>query len=208
MTEISQPQQQRSRESFARVRAATLELLAEKGPAGVTIAQVSKRAGVSVGSIYGRVGSRSALLAIVQQEELERIVTSMSDHLAALEAQGENSVTNVTRTFVNEMRESSASIRAMVSAAVAQREHFEAGVRSWRTVRGLVVAALLGAEEVPQATVAPDWADWIFGLMDSSTVNHLEASAPPTPADTEEFVALLSRTVAVLLVAGPSDRTR
>jgi len=40
---VTQPRQQRSRESFARVRSATLALLAEKGPAGVTIADVSER---------------------------------------------------------------------------------------------------------------------------------------------------------------------
>ena len=52
----------RSAQVRSAVVAATLELLAENGPAGVTIAGVAKRAGVHETSIYRRWGNRDRLV--------------------------------------------------------------------------------------------------------------------------------------------------
>jgi AcrR family transcriptional regulator len=51
----------RSAEKRAAVLAATVELLADVGPAGLTVAQVAKRAGVHETSIYRRWGTRERL---------------------------------------------------------------------------------------------------------------------------------------------------
>jgi AcrR family transcriptional regulator len=51
----------RSAEKRAAVLAATIELLAENGPAGLSVAEVAKRSGVHETSIYRRWGTRERL---------------------------------------------------------------------------------------------------------------------------------------------------
>jgi AcrR family transcriptional regulator len=66
------PQQKRSQASVERVFAATRALLEEKGFDGVTVQEVSARAEVSVGAIYGRFQSKENLLRAVQRDWIER----------------------------------------------------------------------------------------------------------------------------------------
>ncbi|OJU70120.1 MAG: hypothetical protein BGO04_05385 [Microbacterium sp. 70-38] len=70
---IRQPLQRRSQEAFERVLKAGREILENVGVEGFTVAAVSKRAGVSVGSIYLRVPSREALILAIHDEEMERL---------------------------------------------------------------------------------------------------------------------------------------
>ena len=71
---VQPPQQERSRASFERVlQAATA--LAEDGYDGFTLAEVSKRAGVSIGSIYARVKSKDDLFYVIQ----DRYMTGAED---------------------------------------------------------------------------------------------------------------------------------
>lgn len=65
--------QDRSRASFERVLDAAESLLREKRYGDVTLSQVSKRARVSIGSIYGRVASKDDLLRALQVRVLSRI---------------------------------------------------------------------------------------------------------------------------------------
>ena len=60
------PQQERSRASFERVVQAATALLEEDGYDGFTLAEVSKRANVSIGSIYARVKSKDDLFYVIQ----------------------------------------------------------------------------------------------------------------------------------------------
>jgi len=63
---VQPPQQQRSRASFERVLAAGAALLEEEGYDGFTLASVSSRAKVSIGSIYARVKSKDDLFYVIQ----------------------------------------------------------------------------------------------------------------------------------------------
>jgi AcrR family transcriptional regulator len=63
---VRTPQQNRSRASFDRVLDAASSLLAERGHERFTLQEVSRRSGVSIGSIYCRVDSRRQLLHSVQ----------------------------------------------------------------------------------------------------------------------------------------------
>jgi AcrR family transcriptional regulator len=185
------------------VRAATLALLTEKGPSGVTIADVSERAGVSVGTIYGRVGNRANLLRIVQEEELERIRSSMTERLDDLRARQEHSVSGVIEVYVGEMEVSAQSIRALVAAAAEVDELSEAGPASWRAVRSTVLSALRSATDAPPHGVSEPWLVWIFEVIDATTVQHLEAVAASDERGETELVDNLSRTVRLLLEADP-----
>lgn len=75
-----EPAQRRSRESLARVYRATNELLDRSTFDQITIAQISDRAQVSVGSIYQRFGSKDDLLWALYDaylSEAAEVVASM-----------------------------------------------------------------------------------------------------------------------------------
>lgn len=87
------PQQERSRESLDRVLQAGQELLEERGWDGFTVQEVSKRAKVSVGSIYARAPNKDALIlavydyAVAELRE-ERAVLDDSDRWEGLDLAG------------------------------------------------------------------------------------------------------------------------
>jgi len=70
---IRPPQQRRSRESFDRVLEAGGVVLREQGFDGFTLQEVSRRAAVSIGSIYARAPSKEALILAIYDREMERI---------------------------------------------------------------------------------------------------------------------------------------
>jgi AcrR family transcriptional regulator len=72
-THARSPKQLRSRESFDRVIEAATDLLAKHGIDGLTLAEVSRRSKVSIGSIYCRVESKNDLLRVVQARVLVRM---------------------------------------------------------------------------------------------------------------------------------------
>ncbi|MGD6741760.1 TetR/AcrR family transcriptional regulator [Streptomyces sp. BH106] len=81
---IRAPKQQRSQRSFDTVLDATLDLLAEKGYQGFALTEVSRRTGVSVGSIYTRVDGKDDLLRAAQARFQERLV---EEHLEMTRAE-------------------------------------------------------------------------------------------------------------------------
>jgi AcrR family transcriptional regulator len=64
---IKPPLQRRSQESLERVMNAGFEVLRDHGFDGFTLHEVSRRAGVSIGSIYSRVPSREALIMAIYE---------------------------------------------------------------------------------------------------------------------------------------------
>ena len=73
---LTPPKQTRSRRTLERIVQASLSILDEQGPAGLTVQAVVARAGSSVGSFYARFKGKGDLLdylgARVWQEALER----------------------------------------------------------------------------------------------------------------------------------------
>src|SRR5437868_13816777 len=70
---VRPPQQQRSRESFERVLEAAVELLETEGYPGFTLAEVSRHARVSIGSIYARVSSKDDLFYAIHERVMAQI---------------------------------------------------------------------------------------------------------------------------------------
>jgi AcrR family transcriptional regulator len=70
---VREPKQERSRLSFDRAVDAAVELLIERGSDAFTFNDVAARAGVSTGSIYGRVDSKDDLLRFAHAREMARI---------------------------------------------------------------------------------------------------------------------------------------
>jgi len=84
-TSSDPPKQRRSRLSAERVLNSSLELLEEHGFDAFTVAEVSKRAGISVGAIYARFGSKESLLRAVHGRAMEVIAL---EHAALQAANG------------------------------------------------------------------------------------------------------------------------
>jgi len=70
---IRPPLQRRSQESLERVLQAGADLLREVGYEGFTLQEVSRRSGVSVGSIYARATSKEALILAIYDRETARM---------------------------------------------------------------------------------------------------------------------------------------
>lgn len=69
-----QPRQRRSRETAEAITAAALELLERKSFAELTVAEIARRAGVSVGGFYARFPSKDALLQYFDATVIEGIL--------------------------------------------------------------------------------------------------------------------------------------
>ncbi|MBR9791465.1 MAG: TetR/AcrR family transcriptional regulator [Gammaproteobacteria bacterium] len=70
---LKEPKQNRSKASLERLLSAASELLIEKGYKDFTLQEVSKRAKVSIGSIYNRFKSKEDLIRLIQQRALESL---------------------------------------------------------------------------------------------------------------------------------------
>jgi AcrR family transcriptional regulator len=74
------PKQRRSRQSYDRMIAAATEILREKGLEGLTLAELNRRSGVSIGSIYNRLAGKEDLIRDVQA----RVLREMEHEFAIL----------------------------------------------------------------------------------------------------------------------------
>jgi AcrR family transcriptional regulator len=77
------PQQARSRRTTGQILEAAEQLLAAEGVENLTMAAVSKRAGVSIGAIYGRFEGKSGLLRAVKDRALHQLEAELADRYDA-----------------------------------------------------------------------------------------------------------------------------
>jgi AcrR family transcriptional regulator len=116
-TRVRVPRQQRSRDSLERVLAAGIDVLANEGWEGFTIAAVGKAAGVSVGMIYGRFENKDALFEAIHERFMSQIETL---HVEGFDAAGwdELPTDQVIRRAVDVVAASFAFNAAMLRAAM------------------------------------------------------------------------------------------
>jgi AcrR family transcriptional regulator len=70
---VREPRQARSRRSWDRVVEAVIALMAKRGGATFTVAEVASASGVSIGSIYARVNSKEDLLRVAHGRLMDRL---------------------------------------------------------------------------------------------------------------------------------------
>jgi AcrR family transcriptional regulator len=99
------PKQRRSRESYDRMIEAAIELLKEGGLGALTLAAVSRRSHVSIGSIYCRVDGKDALL-----REVQGIVLQQMEREFAL--------------LVSRVRRKQLALRELVPTLVSELAHY------------------------------------------------------------------------------------
>ena len=75
------PSQERSRRTADRITAAALELLGEGTFETMSVGEIARRAGISVGGFYARFASKEALLDHLNHGILEGLVASVRDEL-------------------------------------------------------------------------------------------------------------------------------
>lgn len=100
-------QQDRSRRTEKLILQAALAALTDVGEEGITMSLVSERAGVSVGSIYRRFGSREELVVAMTAEFAQgfsrqvrrRLSAARPEHLASPEAVIRHATHAIARTF-------------------------------------------------------------------------------------------------------------
>lgn len=94
---VRAPKQERSRVSFDKAIDAAITLMVERRSDAFTLAEVAERAGVSIGSIYGRVGSKEDLIRAAQAQEMERIRAEQAQAFARRAGSSEDLVDAVRR---------------------------------------------------------------------------------------------------------------
>ena len=115
-TGLRPPQQRRSRESLERVLKAGEKLLAQKGYDGFTVAEVSRKAKVSVGSVYGRFQSKDALIYEIHRRLLERIAAWTDAESEAISQDPDLELQGAVARAVHLVADSTDSERALLRA--------------------------------------------------------------------------------------------
>lgn len=193
---IREPLQARSRESFARVQDAALNLLREKGDDSFTLAEVSERSGVSTGSIYGRVKGKDALLRLVHVRELERIDADTEAVLAAA-VEGRSSVEDGVRALVSALAEllraEAGVLRPFMLRAVHDAEVARAGKRSSdRAIEAFCGGLLRFRDQIrrddPRAAV-----EWCHTVVYSVLARRLGLGSTAEGADPTDLGVMVER---------------
>lgn len=146
---LNPPQQSRSRRTLERIVAASLEILASEGPAGLTVHAVVDKADSSVGSFYARFRGKDDLLEYlgerVWQEALDRWNAAVVGHdWSALDFPGlvEGSVT----LLIDAQRSRSVYLRS-IDQASGRRTDAYARFRS-QLLSGLADLLLERSDEI------------------------------------------------------------
>ena len=99
---ITPAQQQRSRDTHDAIIGAFRELLATAPFDAISVAQIAKRAGASVGGVYARFASKEALLLPVIDDILAEAATGLNQALDAVAGPG-HKLEDVVRAYVEPM---------------------------------------------------------------------------------------------------------
>ncbi len=203
---IRPPLQRRSQESLERVLQAGLELLQEVGFEGFTLQEVSRRAGVSIGSIYARVPSREALILAIyeramewileQEEQFERV--SRLEGLTAREL-----VERLTAGMAEIMLGNASTLRVFMRQAPMDPEIWRRGADNSQETAGQFHSAMLTVyDEIkhPNPELAVDIAYRMVYCAIARRITHGPTFESAYQISDEELVHELSRAVADYLL--------
>lgn len=147
---VRTPKQSRSRASFEKVTAAARRLLETQGYEGITLQDVVRESGVSIGSIYGRVASKEDLLRVVQAQVLAEVEVDQSvltDPARWSEGGLRELLPKLIDAFAEFLRERAPILRAFMTQANVDPQIGDAGRRSGHLLGECFVALLLTRRE-------------------------------------------------------------
>jgi AcrR family transcriptional regulator len=217
---IRTPQQQRARESLERVLDAGAQVLAEGGYDSFSIADVCRRAGVSVGSVYGRVEGKDELFLAVHERELARMSADALEVLAPGPRWNRLStpslISRVVRAYGDHTLANAGLLRAFVLRTAADERVLVQGSRTNEAVADAFCALLLErAPDYPHPR--PENAvRTAFELMSDSLLWRLAfgaelagASGSRAPAPSlSEWIDRLAEAATTYLLTPPPRRAR
>jgi AcrR family transcriptional regulator len=187
------PRQDRSRASHERMVAATLELLKERGDTGFTLAEVSKRGGVSIGSIYCRFENKDALVREVHGRLMTRYIKEQRAMLTRVGAHG-GGLTSLIPRFVSEyaefLRKRAPILSPLMVLASADEVIAHAGKQAHQEMaHGFRALALKHAADIKAAN--PQRAtDSVFGVVYAALARHLGLGGAATAAGEGDWKVL------------------
>ena len=140
LSSVAATKQLRSERTLMRLLDAAEELLEEKGLGGLSIPEIIRRAGSSVGGFYGRFRDKNELLRALEERhfrELEARVDQLLDSRRWSGACAATIVTAATSELVTVVRERKAVLAAFLWRAAQDSEILEEGLafRQLATVR-------------------------------------------------------------------------
>jgi AcrR family transcriptional regulator len=172
------PQQERSRQTHAKILAAGAELLRAEGAQALVVSEVAEKAGVSVGSVYRRFGTKDQLLLVIQDEFLNAFHADFVRRIAPADREGLES-SQIVDIAVRSLAETFRARRHMYRVLfligtepdkVAMRTR---GLRADRTV-GLIFTELLRKARHAITRPDPELAiDFTFRLVYSASAHRV-----------------------------------
>ena len=203
---IRPPLQRRSQESLERVLQAGMEVLQEQGFEGFTLQEVSRRAGVSIGSIYARVASREALIMAIY----ERAMAWTDDEQDQLERDAQREDLNPRErieTIVTDMAQDMLAhgdvLRVFMRQAPINPEIWERGAeKSHETSKAFVRAVLEHREDIshPEPELAVDIAWRMVYCTIARRLTHGPKFESPRAVSDKKLVRELARATADYLL--------
>ena len=208
-TKSREPKQARSRQSFEKTIEAALALLQERGSDEFTLADVSVRSGVSIGSIYARFEGKDELLRVAHGRKMDDI-DAVSNHLfEALPTRPEAGLESVAREAVDRTIEVLRRYADILRPFMLRATHDETISR-----RGAASHAALAAHfaEVlrkwPGGFLGQDEIDWCFNVAYSVIARRLGLGSTMEGSGSLEWSEIaekLAGMVASYLMAGLQD---
>lgn len=204
---LSEPKQQRSRDSFAKVRAAALQLLRERGTGQFSLSEVSARAEVSIGAIYGRVAGKAELLRVVQSQEFDRLDRETEEQVGAAGVGAPTfalSTARITGAYAGLLRSNRDLLSPFFLLGVDDQEIRERGRRSGDAGQEVFTRALDAAATEHGIDLPPERAHWAFEVFYSLSVRYLglgvtATASPQSVYDWEELLDRLAHTVYLVI---------
>lgn len=202
---IRPPLQRRSQESLERVLQAGLDLLQQEGFDGFTLQEVSRRAGVSIGSIYARVPSREALIMAIY----ERAMAWTDEQAPIVRAAGREDLTPRERVeaivtdMASMMLDHGEILRVFMREAPMNPDIWQRGAEKSRdTARAFERAVLERREDIahPDPELAADVAFRMIYCTIARRITHGPKFESPRPLSDKKLVRELARAVSDYLI--------
>jgi AcrR family transcriptional regulator len=211
---IRPPLQRRSQESLERVLQAGAELLLEVGYEGFTLQEVSKRSGVSIGSIYARAPSKEALILAIYDQEMAK-VSAANERLretAQLEGlKGRELIIALVDLMARSTLEHADILRVFMYRALVDEEIWKRGSdRSTMLSRAFEEALLEHKDELnhPDPELAIDVAFRMVYNTLVRRVTHGNTFESQRPLSDEDLIRELGEAAADYLLAPELPRQR
>jgi AcrR family transcriptional regulator len=211
---IRPPLQRRSQESLERMLQAGAEVLLDVGYEGFTLQEVSKRSGVSIGSIYARAPSKEALILAIYDREMAKVAAAnerLRETARLHELKGRELIIALVELMARSTLEHADILRVFMYRAIVDPVIWRRGSeRSSDLARAFEEALLEHKDELnhPDPELAIDVAFRMVYNTLVRRVSHGERFESQRPLSEEDLIRELGEAVADYLLAPELPRQR